>query len=65
MVLKYSIDGDPYQAPPYSRAEFEEIQRLCRGTIIRYFRHRPAKSAQDQEQPALPPAGIPPERKQP
>ena len=61
MVLRYSIDGDPYKEPPYSRAEFEEIRRSCRAPIIRYVRHRPAKSPQDQEQPASPPAGIPPD----
>jgi hypothetical protein len=61
MVLRYSIDGDPYRIPPYSKAELAEM-RFINDPPLRYFSHRrSAQPPQDQEPPGPPPADILPE----
>ena len=66
MVIKYSIDGSPYRAAPYSRAELEQMRSL-NNPIVSYFSHRGSAQLppQDQEPPEQPPEDTRPARKQP
>ena len=40
MVIRYTKAGNPYQLPPYSKAELEEMRRPFDSPFICYFSHR-------------------------
>jgi hypothetical protein len=66
MVIRYTKDGSPYRSPPYSRAEWEEMQRGINNPPISYFSsRRSAQPPQDQAPSGPQPADIRPGRKQP
>jgi hypothetical protein len=65
MVRKYSVDGDSYLSPPYSKEEEEYIDRALSGDFVSYMIDLRSRQHLRQETREGQQEDTPPERKLP